>query len=257
MDLNQSIPAWLEGVMVFDLVYVAFLCVGLFLVARSSKNMGAGVFAIGYLVVWYALLYVLNIKNTYQLRPDVAPRLLQPVVLGLVIPLLLFGLVRPLKALMLAIPLKWIVGMQVFRIMGVIFLPLYALGYLPAIFGVPAGIGDSIITIVALPLAYLIHKRYPKALMWAAAAAVFGMADHIMAFGIGFVSSHGPLRELTSFGGTNALITTYPMVIFPTFRVPIGLFINIVILAKIYLARNPATSSQNVSDASVDGARVA
>ncbi len=255
MQLNDSVPAWLEGIMVFDLVFVAVLCLGMIVVGRRSKNMGAAVFAVGYLIVWYGLLYVLNIKNTYQLRPDVPPRLLQPVVLGLVIPLLLFGLIRPLKALLLAIPLKWIVGMQVFRIMGVIFLPLYFMGHLPAIFGVPAGIGDSIITIVALPLAYLIHKRHPKALLWAGAAAVFGMADHFMAFGIGFLSSHGPLRDLTIFGGTNALITTYPMVIFPTFRVPIGLFINLVILRKIYLARNPAKNSTQALSGTPAGAQ--
>lgn len=233
METTVMVPAWLESIMVFDLIFVAVLCWGLFTVGQRSNNRGAAWFAMGYLLLWYALLYLLNIRNTYQIRPDVPPLLLQPVVLGLVIPLLLFGLIKPLRELMFAIPLTWIVGVQAFRVMGTLFLVLYALGHLPAIFGVPAGIGDTIISFAALPLAYLISKRHPYALAWTVAWALFGMADHLMAFSIGFLSSPGPLRHLTSFGGTNPIITMYPLVIFPTFRVPIGLFINIFVLWKV------------------------
>lgn len=240
METTVAIPAWLDSIMAFDLLFVAVLCWGLFHVGRRSNKRGAAWFAIGYLLLWYAILYVLNTRNTYQIRPDVPPRLLQPVILGLVVPLILFTAIKPLRELMFAIPLTWIVGVQVFRVMGVLFLVLYFLGYMPAIFGLPAGTGDLIITVAALPIAYLISKRHSRALFWAAAWAIFGMADHLMAFSIGFLSSPGPLRDLTSFGSTNPIITMYPLVIFPTFRVPIGLFINIFVLWKIRRERQHA-----------------
>lgn len=255
METTVMVPAWLESIMVFDLIFVAVLCWGLYTTGQRSNNRGAAWFAIGYLLVWYALLYVLNIRNTYQIRPDVPPLLLQPVVLGLAIPLILFGLIKPLRDLMFAVPLTWIVGVQAFRVMGTLFLVLYALGHLPAIFGVPAGIGDTIISFAALPLAYMIRKRHPRALFWTAAWAIFGMADHLMAFSIGFLSSPGPLRHLTAFGGTNPMITMYPLVIFPTFRVPIGLFINIFVLWKVRRERRMLqqhTSGMTTAGAAAD-----
>jgi len=227
------IPTWLESIILFDLIFVAVLCWGLYIVGQRSNTRGAAWFAIGYVLVWYGLLYLLNSQNTFQIRPDMPPRLLQPVILGLVVPSLLFGFIRPLRELMFAIPLTWIVGIQVFRIIGAIFLVLFFLGYMPAIFGVPFAIGDMIIGVTALPLAYLIGKRHPRALAWTVAWAIFGMADHLLAFGIGFLSSPGPLRHLTSFGDTNPILTMYPMVIFPTFRVPLGLFLNIFVLWKV------------------------
>ncbi len=233
METTATVPTWLEGITLFSLAFVVVICWGLYMVGRRTENKGAAWFAIGYIVVWYVLLYILNTRNTFQIRPDVPPRLLQPVVLGLVIPLLLFGLIKPLRELMFAIPLPWIVGVQAFRIMGAVFFVLYFMGYMPAIFGIPASIGDIVVSLAALPLAYLISKRHPQALTWTVIWSIFGMADHLLAFSIGFLTSPGPLRDLTPFGGTNSIITLYPMVIFPTFRVPVGLFINIFLLWKI------------------------
>src|SRR6185436_5168089 len=41
-----------------------------------------------------------------------------------------------------AVPQPWIVGVQLYRALGVVFLTLYAASQLPALFAWPAGVGD-------------------------------------------------------------------------------------------------------------------
>jgi len=64
MEGSVEVPAWLEGVTVFDLALVSFLCWGLWIVGRKSNNRGASYFAIGYLMT-YSSPYSLS-----QASPD-------------------------------------------------------------------------------------------------------------------------------------------------------------------------------------------
>ena len=43
------------------------------------------------------------------------------------------------------VPQPWIIAVQLFRALGVIFLILYANGQMPGLFAWPAGVGDVIV----------------------------------------------------------------------------------------------------------------
>jgi hypothetical protein len=48
-----------------------------------------------------------------------------------------------------AVPQQWLVSVQFYRALGVIFLILYAGGKLPGLFAWPAGVGDVIVGVMA------------------------------------------------------------------------------------------------------------
>jgi hypothetical protein len=53
-------------------------------------------------------------------------------------------------------PPPWLIGIQLYRVLGLNFLVLYALGRLPAEFALPAGVGDVIVGLAA-PLEQQFH----------------------------------------------------------------------------------------------------
>ncbi len=60
---------------------------------------------------------------------------------------------------------NWLIGLQVFRVIGGVFLIEMILGHIPGIFAYPAGLGDILVGLVALGvlLAYRKSERIPKA----------------------------------------------------------------------------------------------
>ena len=82
-----------------------------------------------------------------------------------------------------AVPQQWIVGVQLYRALGAIFLILYAAGKLPGLFAWPAGIGDIAIGFLA-PVVGLAYARAPhKAAGVVAAWNVFGSSTSPMRSG--------------------------------------------------------------------------
>src|SRR5207245_6648798 len=60
-----------------------------------------------------------------------------------------------LNAVIAAIPLPWLVGVQLYRVVGFSFLVLYAVGRLPGEFAIPAGAGDVVVGLAAPVVGYL------------------------------------------------------------------------------------------------------
>ena len=95
------------------------------------------------------------------------------------------------RAVIAGIPQHWLIGIQTFRILGGVFLIRYFNGELPALFAVPAGVGDVLTGILAPLVAYwwLVGKPYARsaAIAW----NVFGMADLINAVALGALTGGG------------------------------------------------------------------
>ncbi len=119
-----------------------------------------------------------------------------------------------------AVPLSLLVGVNVIRTFGVIFLLLYAAGRLPAPFAPVAGWGDIIVGVAAVPVAWLVSRwgarAHPVVLVWTA----LGLADLIAAVGLGVTSSPGPLQLIAAEPGAD-IMTTLPWLLVPAFLVPL------------------------------------
>jgi len=129
-----------------------------------------------------------------------------------------------------AVPQAWLVGVQVYRLMGSIFLVLYGMNMLPAAFALPAGIGDVAVAVLALPVAgiYLAGWQIREHLLWA--WNVFGIADLLVALTMGALT----MQALHLFHGvSSALLSSWPLIMVPLFAVPLSIVLHIASLRKL------------------------
>ena len=118
----------------------------------------------------------------------------------------------------------WLVGLQVFRAIGGVFLIEMALGNQPGIFAYPAGVGDIIVAIVAAAIlfAYRGAEQIPYSPILFLIA--IGLADFISAFFFGFTSSPTPLQLFHPSVPNQIML--FPTGMIPLFLVPYAIFFH-------------------------------
>ena len=246
--MTPQIPAYL---LVFELVvrpFVAAVALGLIWTGAfrmegpaPSRYMTAGALSVT-LIGWLAIAQYVGSANMYFAAIDTAaPTLL----LGLTIPLMIAAaglwLSGAIASLVSAIPLRWLVAAQVYRIAGGIFLVLWADGRLPWQFALPAGIGDVTTGVLAVVVAARLAQNAAGARSAVYAWCLFGIADLVVAITMGAMTSPGR-PHLLAFEAPNLLITSYPLVMIPTFAVPLALMLHGLVLWR--LRREPASNGR-------------
>jgi hypothetical protein len=207
----------------------------------QSRYVTAGALSVVF-IAWLVVAQYLGSANAYFAASENA------------VPTLLFGLLIPLiiavvglrqsgsiASLVSAIPLHWIVASQVYRIAGGIFLVLWADGRMPWQFALPAGIGDVTTGGLAVVVAVLLAQKAPGALRAAYGWCLFGIADLVVALTMGAMTSPGR-AHLLAFDAPNLLISSYPLVMVPTFAVPLALMLHGLVLWR--LRRESAATGQ-------------
>jgi hypothetical protein len=121
-----------------------------------------------------------------------------------------------------------------FRVAGVVFLFYLALGQLPALFALPAGLGD-IATGIAAPLVALrlAQGTGHRSALWFNA---FGMTDLVVALTLGALTGFGLLNVTPS----SAPITELPLALIPTATVPLLFALHITSMSTLVKALRPA-----------------
>lgn len=185
------------------------------------------------LLAWLAIAQYFGAANMYFAATDTAvPTLL----LGLTIPLMIAAaglwLSGAIASLVSAIPLRWLVAAQVYRVAGGIFLVLWADGRLPWQFALPAGIGDVMTGLLAVFLAARLSQNAAGALSAVYAWCLFGIGDLVVAVAMGAMTSPGR-PHLLALDAPNLLITSYPLVMVPTFAVPLALMLHGIVLWRL------------------------
>jgi hypothetical protein len=185
------------------------------------------------LIVWLAIAQYLGSANTYFATTETA---VPTVLFGLLIPLIAAAmglwLSGSIASLVSAIPLPWIVAAQVYRIGGGIFLVLWADGRLPWQFALPAGIGDVTTGCFAVVVATMLARKALDARRAAYTWCLFGIADLVVAITMGAMTSPGR-PHLFAFEAPNLLISSYPLVMVPTFAVPLALMLHGLVLWRL------------------------
>jgi hypothetical protein len=198
----------------------------------KSRYATAGVLS-AVLIGWLAVAQYLGAANTYFASTETAVPL---VLLGLLIPLTVAAIALwqsdSIARLVSAIPLHWLVAAQVYRVAGGIFLVLWANGRLPWQFALPAGIGDVVTGSVAVVVAALLARNAVGARSATYAWSLFGIADLVVALTMGAMTSPGR-PHLLALEAPNLLITSYPLVMVPTFAVPLALMLHGLVLWRL------------------------
>lgn len=135
-------------------------------------------------------------------------------------------------ALLDAMPAHWLIGLQAYRVIGGVFLINWWAGTTPAAFAIPAGTGDVITGLMALPTAIALASgrsdNVRSALLWNA----FGIADLVVAVTLGALTSPGPFQRL-ALDHPNLTTGIYPIAIIPAFTVPTSLVLHSLSLRQL------------------------
>ena len=178
------------------------------------------------LVLWLTFVWTLALQGRFLPEPG-APRVLQivvvlvPMIILIISALTLLTRSQTIAAAIDAAPLWWLIAYQMARVNGgVIFLPLWYYGFLPGFFALPAGIGDTLTGLFAIVAVVALWRDAPLARPLGYAVNVFGMADLIYAISMGVTS------VLASTTAEVSPIVMYPLVMVPTFGVPLAFVVH-------------------------------
>ncbi len=201
--------------------------------AQRRVRIGSGVFFGAWLG---AVLLVapspasLLARGTFTIPP------LIPLFLGASFAVVLLALWRSsaLRRALAAAPLPALHRAQAWRVVGILFVILLAQGQLPAHFALPAGWGDVAIGLtapmVALALARGVRGARGLAISW----NVIGLLDLVVAVGMG-TGWLAPLvaPELGPRVPPAAAMGSLPMILVPTFAVPMSFLLHLLALGAL------------------------
>jgi hypothetical protein len=153
------------------------------------------------------------------------PLLPLAIVLPLVVGFLALRGAGPIRAAIDAVPPAWLVGLQVYRVLGGNFVVLWAFGAIPGVFALPAGLGDMAVGLLALPAAIAVASGTQGGRAAAIAWNLLGIADLASAVTLGSLTVPGPLQAL-ALDHPNLLAGIYPTVMTPAFAVPLSLILH-------------------------------
>jgi hypothetical protein len=117
-----------------------------------------------------------------------------------------------------------LVTIHVWRIVGVVFLWGVSHGILHPAFGIPAGVGDILIGVTAIPFAYFMRKGFSWSKYALTVWSVLGIADLVNAVSLGLITS-------SEFGIST--MTTFPWVLVPAVGVPLALMLHGITLYRL------------------------
>ena len=248
--MNLHIPEYLFSFMATAsaVLLVAVLSLVWFGVARMPSRWSERIMTAGFLslllLVWFVLAQYLGRQNVYwapnnPTGPTIAFGIFMPMIIGLV----LLARSQHITRLVDALPMSWVVGVQVYRNLGFIFLVLWWDGHLPWQFALPAGIGDIATGVLALVVAGMLISRVSGAHRTAYAWCLFGIADLVVAVTMGVLTSPG-LTHFVALDAPNLLVTAYPLVIVPTFAVPLSILLHGACLWKLRRRRSELRTSE-------------
>jgi hypothetical protein len=185
------------------------------------------------LVAWFLVVLAAGGAGIFEAGSGRPPL---PLLLAVVGPPLLFAVAyratRSVRAFALGVDLRVLMAIQSWRVIGLVFLVLYAFGLLPGVFAWPAGLGDVAVGVAAPFVLLAIVRGAPN---WPARVAwlnIAGLIDFVGAIGTGVLTSNSSLG-LLSDGVPRASLGALPLSLVPTFAVPLWTIFHLISLLQL------------------------
>lgn len=232
-------PAYLVPFLSISAVLITLAVAALILAARAAATVPSGghhfaaPFLILGLAVWLVAAFGLGVAGTYVAVPGAIPTIEFGILVPLVVAVSAYLISPGIRQLVRSVPQKWLIAVQLYRIGGAVFLALWGAGLLPGIFAWPAAAGDILVGLLAL-LVGLTHARLSRriVLWW----NMLGLCDLALALTLGFITT--PSRfQLLVLDAPNILVTQYPLVLIPTFVVPLSILLHLASLVRLSAER--------------------
>jgi hypothetical protein len=117
-----------------------------------------------------------------------------------------------------------LVAVHTWRIGGIAFLWGMTQGLLDPAFAIPAGVGDILIGVTAIPFAIFLWKGYSWSKYALIVWSVLGIADLVNALTLGQITSAGP---------SISTVLNFPLILFPTMPVLAALALHLITLYRL------------------------
>jgi hypothetical protein len=191
--------------------------------------------------LWSAAAWTAAINGAFRTGASSLPLLpaaiLLPVIVGA--PVLLLS--KRVGQLLDGMPTTWLVALQLYRIFGSQWLVYWLRGVMPGLWALPAGTGDVLTGLFALPAAITLATGTAEGRKTAILWNMFGLAHLATAIALGMIMSPGPFQLIVS-NGPDMAVDTFPNVLTPAFVVPCSILLHVLSLRQLF-RRNRAEAA--------------
>lgn len=181
---------------------------------------------------WFLSVLGISAFGLFQAGPSSLPL---PIGVALLVPLMLgvlaYARSATLRQLLLRADLRWLIGIQLWRVAGEVFLLGYARNELPAGFAIPAGIGDVLVGLAAPFVAVVAASGTSTARRIVIGWCVAGIADLVVAVTMGVLNAPGRFGLLAGHV-TTAPLLALPLSLISTFFVPLSILLHLIVLRR-------------------------
>jgi hypothetical protein len=188
--------------------------------------------------LWFAVVWSAAVHGVFHLThvPPPVPWLplaiFAPLLIGA--PLLLFS--KRIGQVLDAMPAAWLVALQLYRVFGSWVLAAWLHGAAPGVFALPAGIGDWLTGLLAVPAAIAVASGTAQGRKAAIAWNLLGLADFTVAITLGMITAPGRFQLIVpAVPGVGA--GEYPDVLTPAFVVPSSILLHALSLRQLLRRR--------------------
>ena len=189
------------------------------------------------IAAWAVAVLAAALAGVFDVAPE-QPAL--PTLTAIVLPVATFATLMWLssktRSIALSLDPALLTSFQAWRILGGMFLAVYAFGHLPGFFAWPAGVGDVAVGLAAPFMVWRLRNR-PGFLTSRRFRLFnyFGLADFVIAVGTG-IAARNQIPGLVDDVTTSAM-GQLPLVLIPTLIVPAFIILHLIVLMQARAAR--------------------
>ncbi len=153
------------------------------------------------------------------------------IALGLAFAVLVIALRASVSLRSLLTNQRHLLRLNVWRLEGIVFLLLMHHRQMPALWALPAAIGDIAVGTTAFWVAQRLAT--PSGRHVAVVFNLFGLTDLMVAVGLGMMTNVGPFQIFHTVP-TSELVTHFPLVVVPAFLVPLACALHVISLTQLW-----------------------
>lgn len=206
---------------------------------RVAAWLGVGII----LAVWLATIWTLAASGVFERGLGKIPTLPIAIALPVLLGALMLTRSRAVGSLLDATPASWLVGLQVYRVLGGMFVVYWIHGSMPAAFALPAGIGDVLTGLLALPAAVWVASGSGIGRRIGIRWNLLGLIDFAVAITMGMLTAPGP-AQLLARAHPNLQIALFPTAMTPAFVVPFSTLLHVLSLRQLQRVRRTAATAR-------------